>query len=148
MSVESFMREYEELTEPVFVGNTPTDLRRLQAAYFRLSANEDRIGHPAVYLSMIGSIERGKGHGTGALVWLCDLADKHDVELFGEIGDDVYCFDILNPLSEVGLPFLRPEQLVAWYKRHGFSVRRTKRHARDLRRKPVQKVQPPEVRER
>ena len=136
MSVASFMLEYEQQTEPVPVR---PDLRRLQAAYLRLSANDFMIGRPAVYLSMIGSIERGKGHGTAALVWLCELADKHDVELFGEIGDEVYCFDILNPLSEVDLPVLSPEQLVAWYRRHGFTVRRTKRHARDLRRKPGSK---------
>jgi hypothetical protein len=51
-----------------------------------------------------------------------------------EIGDEVYCFDLFNPLSEVGLPVLSQKQLccmvqTAWFQR-------TKRHPKDPRRKP------------
>lgn len=145
LRVKSFMREYEQLTKPLFAGETPTDWRQLRTSYFRLSAdNGEAIGHPAICLSMIASFERGKGHGSAALVWLCDLADKHGVEIFGEISEQIFSCNILNPYDEdhlpVELPVLSPRQLVAWYRRHGFTVRWTERYPRDLRRKPLQRV--------
>ena len=59
----------------------------------------------------ITTIERGKGHGTKALRWLTDLADKHGVNLVGQI-------------QRMGDHGLTTVELRRWYKRHGFKVDR------------------------
>jgi len=63
-----------------------------------------------VRLSCIRSPEKGKGHASAALDWLCKLADEYGVEIEGHI----------EPVGDK--PRLNVNQLRAWYKRHGFSV--------------------------
>jgi GNAT superfamily N-acetyltransferase len=65
----------------------------------------------AIRLSCIRSFERGKGYGSRALDWLCQLADAHGVTIKGHI----------SPCGMVK-PRLNKTQLRQWYKRHGFSV--------------------------
>jgi len=62
-------------------------------------------------LGCIRTFERRKGHGTRALKWLCQLADKHVVTIVGEI----------KPVG-VERPRLGVAELRQWYKRHGFEV--------------------------
>ncbi len=59
------------------------------------------------------SLERGKGYGSQALNWLCELAAKYDVTLSGHAA----------PFG-TSKPMLNKHQLKQWYKRHGFLVTR------------------------
>lgn len=61
----------------------------------------------AVRLGYIGTIVLGRGHGTKALRWLTDLADKHGTEVRGSI-------------RRVGREGLSERGLRLWYERHGF----------------------------
>jgi hypothetical protein len=70
-----------------------------------------------ILFGYITTLERGKGHGTKALRWLTDLADKHNVELVGHI-------------ERKGDEGLTTNQLRQWYKRHGFKVDRQLRIVR------------------
>lgn len=58
-----------------------------------------------VYLSRIESQNPGEGHGSLALDWLTTLADDYEVAV------------VLEPQS---LGDMREEDIIAWYKRHGF----------------------------
>ena len=72
----------------------------------------------AVRISSIRSFNRGEGDGSAALDWLCALADKHRVRLIGEpVPYDTRIRDDRSHKSS-----LNREQLMGWYKRHGFEV--------------------------
>lgn len=64
----------------------------------------------SIRLSCVQSLERGKGNGSRALDWLCQLADAHGVTIKGHI----------KPVGDK--PRLNVNQLRQWYKRHGFQV--------------------------
>jgi hypothetical protein len=57
----------------------------------------------------------GKGDGSAMLKALCDLADRHCVELTLKV----------LPIGRKPYPLTR-EQLLAWYQRHGFEGTRRK----------------------
>ncbi len=63
----------------------------------------------AIWLENIHSTQEGHGYGSQALDWFCALADKHGVEIRGEI---------YPPQGST----LGVEELAAWYQRHGFTV--------------------------
>lgn len=63
-----------------------------------------------IRLGCIYTLERGKGHASPALDWLCALADQHQVQIVGHI----------KPVGDK--PRLNFNQLRQWYKRHGFDV--------------------------
>lgn len=62
-----------------------------------------------IWFERIHSMQEGHGYGSQALDWLCALADKHGVEIRGNI------------YPPQGGKFTG-EQLGAWYQRHGFHV--------------------------
>jgi hypothetical protein len=62
-----------------------------------------------IYLQLIHSAEKGKGHGSMALRTLCMLADKHRVAM------------VLAPVK-VGDEGLGARELRKWYGRHGFKA--------------------------
>lgn len=73
------------------------------------AAFEVSVFNGAVRLGYIGTIALGKGHGTKALRWLTDLANKHGVEVEGSI-------------HRVGREGLSERGLRLWYSRHGFQI--------------------------
>lgn len=62
-----------------------------------------------IHLGAIISLERGAGRASRALDWLLRLADKHGVQVDGDI-------------QRLGKDGLTHHQLRSWYKRHGFKV--------------------------
>lgn len=70
------------------------------------AAFEVSIFNGVIRLSYIGTTSLGKGHGTRALRWLLELADKHGVEMRGTI-------------HRVGREGLSERELRLWYVRHG-----------------------------
>lgn len=102
MSLETFMQAFREGT-----GQHPF------AGFLRIwqerAAFEVMPFDGAIRLGCVQSFERGKGHGSQALDWLCKLADEHEVKIRGHI----------EPVGDK--PRLNVTQLRAWYKRHGFA---------------------------
>jgi GNAT superfamily N-acetyltransferase len=72
-----------------------------------------------IHISDILSLERGKGHASEALKWLCSLADKHSVGMS------------LNVDSYGTRPGLNNQQLDAWYRRAGFKPLRGMLYVRE-----------------
>lgn len=106
--LDAFMREFLDATQsnPFAAHERVWEMR----AAFELSIFDNRI-----HLGCVRSLmQRGKGNGTAALDWLCALADRHGVEIEGEI----------EPVGQIR-PRLNAHQLRAWYKRHGFTVSNT-----------------------
>jgi GNAT superfamily N-acetyltransferase len=62
-----------------------------------------------VEIHRIFTREPGKGNGSAMLKALCELADRHGVELALKV----------IPIGRKPYPLSR-EQLLAWYERHGF----------------------------
>jgi GNAT superfamily N-acetyltransferase len=124
MSVESFLAEYLMTTEPVFVpeeGETPPfPYHRFHRRVVELDIEpKDDAGPdiaPYIHLYFIGTLERGKGHGTRALNWLCELADRHAVTLTGQADASVKDVPFVRQTQR-----LDNKQLRAWYERHGFT---------------------------
>lgn len=116
-NIKSFIVEYEQSTTPadatevrVFGGNVKISC--IPASKF-------------IRLELISSFVKGQGHGTVALRWLADLADKHQVTLIG------YC-------DRVGCDGLSIPMLVDWYKKNGFPVL----NRLQIRREPHKKTGP------
>lgn len=65
-----------------------------------------------VNLSFVQSLTHGRGDGSRALEWLLRLADEHGAIVRGDV-------------QQCGRDGLRPRELRAWYRRHGFSVSRS-----------------------
>lgn len=109
MSLDSFMQEYEERTEsepfmPSHRSYTPgvgSSRRFAPIALFKLESFDG-----GVRLASIRSFVLGKGDGSQALAWLCDLADRHQVTIRGDLIPDG--------------PGLDESQLRAWCKKYGF----------------------------
>jgi hypothetical protein len=78
------------------------------------TAGRDEDEYPCVSLQKICSVTRQAGAGSEALDWLCRLADAYNVRIEGWA----------LPLPIVPDKFLRTADLYAWYKRHGFRVKR------------------------
>jgi hypothetical protein len=108
MSLESFIAEYEELTQvnPLHHRERVWDYEGRSAVCFELS-----VFGGAIRLANIRSIESRKGFGTLALIWLTTLADKHDVSITGTA-------------SPTGAKLMNKTALKKWYERHGFLVSR------------------------
>jgi hypothetical protein len=71
-----------------------------------------RVSDSKVQINMIRALLKREGHGTVALRWLCDLADKHGVTLVGWI------------CPRGRQPRMSKPQLRRWYTAHGFVVRK------------------------
>lgn len=80
----------------------------------KLSRDIDDPNH-SVHLSDINTSARSGGFGSKALTWLCALADKHNVTITGLAKAYTRARD-KSALSQ--------KDLIAWYARHGFSVKR------------------------
>ena len=68
-----------------------------------------------ITIHRLWSLQHGKGHGSMMLGSLCDLADRHGVEI------------VLKalPIGRKPYPMSR-DQLFEWYRRHGFEGTRRK----------------------
>jgi hypothetical protein len=75
MSVRSFMQEFRQSTEQYFY---ETEWCWRWQVIFTL-----RPHSRFVTLARIRAIEKGHGHGSAGLDWLCALADRHGVRLSG-----------------------------------------------------------------
>jgi hypothetical protein len=115
MSLESFVQDFERLTEP-------NPLASVERVYERMVGFEVKPFGGAIRLSCIRSFDRGKGHAKQALSWFLALADKHGVAITGHV----------KPIGSTS-PRLTSAQLRAWYKRHGFTVSRSG----EMRREPT-----------
>lgn len=67
----------------------------------------------AIHISAMRSLERGKGHGSEALNFLCALADEHGIVLSGNA----------KPYGDQ--PRLASAPLRAFYRARGFDIKRT-----------------------
>ena len=85
----------------------------------------------AIYLQLIYTTEKGKGHGSLALRTLCMLADHHNVPM------------LLAPVR-TGDEGLMARELRKWYGRHGFKGM----GAGKMRREPNTTTQPAPMRSR
>ena len=102
MGVHGFMDEYRQGTAPAAFPKTRV---------WRSAVAFDLKPHRrSVELGRIRALRRG--HASSALDWLCDLADRHEVRVQG----------FIEPFAE---KWLTHEQLVRWYRRHGFEVTRS-----------------------
>jgi len=127
MSTETFMSEYKRETKPLRVPHIYSLLakghRLAQGGKVELNLHPHSEG---ISIHWIGSLESGKGQGTAALTWLCDLADRHDVTLTLKVkgakpSDGV--LRLINRMEDQRL--LSPKDLRAWYRSYGFKdVRR------------------------
>jgi hypothetical protein len=108
--IEAFMSDFHSMTDT-----------HPWATYFSVLDNyacfEIKPFDGKILFGYITTLERGKGHGTKALRWLTDLADKHNVQLVGHI-------------ERKGDEGLTTNQLRQWYKRNGFKVDRQLRIVR------------------
>lgn len=102
MSIETFMSEFHDLTEP-----NPFDNR--ERVWNDLVAFDVKPFSGSVRLSNIRALSPGKGHGTLGLLWLTALADKNDASIIGTAEPT-----LSNCLSRTALK--------KWYRRHGFAV--------------------------
>jgi hypothetical protein len=125
MSVDTFLAEYEQTTEPVFTREPgevvpPCPYQRYYNGNVELHVERrnDAAEDPYIHLWFIGSHERGKGHGSAALTWLCDLADRHNVLLAGNA--DAKARTLRDMLNRKRTPGLNQAQLRGFYERHGF----------------------------
>jgi hypothetical protein len=125
MTTESFISDYQRKTKPLPV---PAIYRRRGSLAWRCRLAPGgkaevrvKLVDGELVLHFIGSAEHGKGYGTAALTWLCDLADKHQVPLILNVVGKKTSFGALRMTSgRLNDPYLTPKGLRAWYKRHGF----------------------------
>lgn len=106
MSTKLFMQEFRRKTWPNPFNNGERVL--FNSVALRLCPSSEHI-----ILLGIRSLIRGQGHASKALDWVCGLADKHNLEVTGYIEP----YGLANP--RLNIP-----QLKAWYKRHGFIVKK------------------------
>lgn len=113
---EKFMVEYREGT--ISHAMLPGQIRLLSFSaedFVMLDVRPSFDSDNEVHLSDINTnVGRGKGLGSKALKWLCDLADKHGVVIEGD-----------SKAYMAGTPgTLKQKDLSAWYTRYGFKVAR------------------------
>ena len=65
-----------------------------------------------IHISDIKAASKGKGDGTKALLFLTDLADKHNVVLSGT----AQAYDSAHKQIQ------DTDRLVSWYSKHGFNI--------------------------
>jgi hypothetical protein len=106
MSLESFMQEFDELTHP-------NPLNNRESVHDQTVAFEVKIFDGCIRLANIRSLDPGLGFGTLGLLWVCALADKHDVFITGTA---------IPTGNKNQKGRLKKTALKAWYKRHGFTV--------------------------
>lgn len=108
MSTDAFMAEYVELTQPNPLHNRERvwDYQGQLVVCFEL-----QVFGGAIRLSNIRSLQPRKGFGTLALLWLVELANKHNVSITGTA----------SPTDKAQL---NKSALKKWYERHGFMVSR------------------------
>ncbi len=82
-------------------------------------------GDAAIKLHRVWTTHPGQGHGSRMLRALCDLADRHGIEIQMNV----------TPFGRKPYPMTR-DQLHAWYLRHGFEGTK-KRMARKPLRPPA-----------
>ncbi len=104
--LDKFMQEFES-------GTAPHQKTRHLRLWEHKAEFEVGVAGSSVRLGYIGSIHVGRGHGTRALRWLLNLADKHGVEVRGSI-------------HRVGREGLSERELKLWYRRHGFEIEQKK----------------------
>lgn len=107
MSTLTFMRAYQRATQPNPVHGHEHE-RVWNCTVLVLWPQNTNL----VQLEMVRALVKQQGHGARALLWLCQLADRHGCTLTGYI----------QPTGK--LPRLNRMQLRRWYKRHGFTVHR------------------------
>ncbi len=101
---KAFMDEFSQLTV-------------VHGWYPHISVLDDYAGFEVypfdgrIMLGLVAAFHVGQGDGSRALRWFLQLADKHGVEVIGEV----------KPLGKNGLNTV---ELRRWYKRHGFHVNR------------------------
>jgi hypothetical protein len=146
MSTESFISDYQTNTKPLPV---PAGYRRRggMAWKCRLAPGGKaevrvKLVDGELVLDFIGSAEHGKGYGTAALTWICDLADKHEVSLVLNVVGNHTSFGALRmTCGRLNDPYLTPKGLRTWYKRHGFvTYKRIAEGGVMMRRPPQQGV--------
>lgn len=140
MSVKSFLDEFEKWTEQVTTCGLPIPgCRRYEGKVDVQVVHFPHRGKTSVYLAMMSSLQRGKGHGSQALQFLCDLADRHNITLVGKASTQ-QIWGHWDPVKREHVqntgPRLDYEQLVSWYRRHGFVVDSKNG---DMRREPTRK---------
>jgi len=125
MGVKSFMSEYTKHTElvsgvrPIYERIT-RDLRLAPGGQAELHLIAHKNG---VEIAWLGSAEHGKGQGSAALAWLCDLADRHKVTLQLKIdGARIFTGYLRIMRRTTEQPALTPRALQAWYRSHGFKT--------------------------
>ena len=112
---DNFMKEFHDSTFPLGVLRMTSeygdDRCLLEMIKNPLAKNE-------IHFGSIQSFDRNKGNGTKVLNWICELADKHQVILYGSIEPFMRARgnkDYVMPLNKA--------QLKVWYKKNGFKVK-------------------------
>lgn len=111
-SAKSFMKEFEAGTARFPLMPEPSRCIMLDESNGKAICFElFKTGENTIFVGLIHVLLgcRGEGHGSIALKWLIELANKHRVTLKGKI-------DAGSGLTN--------NQLRGWYKRYGFKVRR------------------------
>jgi len=104
-----FTRDFQSLTDASAVHG--------ERIYSQTAAIDLHAFGGAIWLRGIRTFERGRGHASVALDWLCSLADKHGVVIRGEAKP--YNTALID---DVQLTALDAAQLTTWYERRGFEV--------------------------
>ena len=104
MSAAQFMNELEEAT-------TPNPFYTRERVWEWKAVIEVSAADEEIWLKSIRSLLRKQGWGSAALAWLCDLADRHGVMIWGTV----------EPIGTTR-PRLGVVRLRRWYRRHGFTV--------------------------
>ena len=107
-AMATFVQDLESVTRPAENGHRAfVDMDGTYLGFIQILFEPGR----RITLHRVWSLQAGKGHGTRMLQTLCDLADRHDVEIQ------------LRPLPIGRKPYPKSrEQLIAWYRRFGFEV--------------------------
>jgi hypothetical protein len=109
-ALEEFMRDYYTHT----TGHPFTNRLRIHNDAVMLEIS--KFGDAIHISSIMTAAPKNQGHGTTALKFLTDLADKHQVKLEGTV------VPIKNAGSKEGKDLTKRE-LLTWYKKHGFTVK-------------------------
>lgn len=97
--------------EAFLAGTEPHPFLKLQRVWRGRACFEAKVWDGKVWLDFIQALYPGEGDGSAALKWFLALADEHRVDIHGYV-------------KRVGDRGLTASQLRAWYRRHGFKVKR------------------------
>lgn len=109
MNLQAFIEDFVAQTQP-----NPFNERE-RCWQWRTAIWIERMRtQPAIALKGIRTLgDLRKGNGSAGLAWLCQLADKHEVTLYG----------VVSPFGTRKYK-LNKYELITWYRRHGFIVDR------------------------